>query len=245
MTACNDDGCEIEWFGGTAGVCNNVTQICQCPPGFTGTDMFFVFNDCHQKAENVKTLYSVSLAFTVAFILVQFALTVAACYRTCALRVKTKKGQVQYPQEDNSTMLKQGSSERFTLSRTRSDPEVSIQSPERAEARQNSLLHRSQNSLTVHFLFLIFEALKVPILIDMILNPHSLDRVSVTSTMLLCFGWGLFYIASWIYLYIFFKALPDVIHLSRLLRINNVLVRHPQGECPFFDALRLCYTVIH
>mmetsp|Transcript_3502 Transcript_3502/g.4711 ORF Transcript_3502/g.4711 Transcript_3502/m.4711 type:complete len:239 (+) Transcript_3502:189-905(+) len=39
--------CETEWRFGAAGVCNNITQLCECPDGFNGIDEWKIFNDCH------------------------------------------------------------------------------------------------------------------------------------------------------------------------------------------------------
>ena len=225
---CSVDECEFPWFGGVAGVCNNVTQLCECPPGYTGVDMVYAFNDCHQSTLLAKTLYAVALGFTVTSLLAQLCFTTAACRRTATIR-KRSKGLVHYPREEKSTILARNSSERFTLSRTRSDPSLE-DSPERLQARKSTILRQSQICLLIHLLFLFAETCKIPFLSELIFNPYGNNAITPAVSFFVCLAWASFYLGSWLYLYIFYKTLPDIAHLSRLLKIKNILVRYPKGK---------------
>jgi len=51
-----ESACEVspQFFLGAAGTCNNVTNLCECPSGFSGADVVLTYNDCHVN-ETFKT----------------------------------------------------------------------------------------------------------------------------------------------------------------------------------------------
>lgn len=227
---CSIDSCEFPWFGGVAGVCNNVTQNCDCPEGFTGADMLYDFNDCHQNPLVAKPLYAVAFGFTVTSLLAQIAFTSAACCRTYKIK-KLSPRLAQYPREEMSTYLVSSGppshNQEFSMSRTRSDPSLNETSA-RTKARKNTMLRQSLICLGIHFLFLFTEGCKTPFLVELIFNPHNRDSITPATSFFVSLGWASFYAGSWLYLYIFYKTLPDIAHLSRLLKIKNILVRYPK-----------------
>lgn len=40
-------GIKDNYLNGEAGLCNETTQLCECPEGYSGEDLFIALNDCH------------------------------------------------------------------------------------------------------------------------------------------------------------------------------------------------------
>lgn len=60
---CDPAVCEVDTsLFGTVGVCNNDTNICDCPSGFSGVDFWAVEEDCHANDEFLQIIHVINLA---------------------------------------------------------------------------------------------------------------------------------------------------------------------------------------
>ena len=217
---CLASECERQWLGGSAGVCNNVTGLCDCPPGFSGRDVWQRFNSCHIR-ENVIAIVNLAfLLWTVFAVVVTFA---CVCY--ILIKYKQLESVVAVPprRRGRSTLAtfdrKLGGSTGMTGVR-----EPSNKSGKFVRSRKKLMF------LAVMMLFL-YPFFSLPYAILNALEPpiyrYELAWVADVSTGI---SISLLYGAFWVVLFIIYKSFPNVNLISKLLNIQSPFITRPSCE---------------
>ena len=64
---CSMSRCEVQdyFFASGVGTCNLTTQLCECPTGYSGADMWSIWNDCHINIQQRDALEFALLALAI------------------------------------------------------------------------------------------------------------------------------------------------------------------------------------
>lgn len=218
---CGED-CEREdWIVGVPGVCNNFTGVCDCPVGFSGRDIWHVYNSCHIPDRGIALFNDVFLgltALTIAFNLFALSLIVLKVnpFPTFQRRHGTFSSLTQ--------SVASGSHQEGSLSQESQSKKPASQVTLK---RTNFLQTRRKWMIRALLLFVFFPLFILPYSVLNSLEP-PIFRYDANFVIDVSLGLGIacFYMGFWLVMYIYYNSLPDVCLLGKLLKLNSVFVRH-------------------
>lgn len=223
---CSIEECEdTAWVLGAQGVCNNVTNLCECPSGFSGVVPFLDFNDCHVQNVVYEVLFPAVVALTTVALLTMLYFTVIILHKLRQLHtqgIRKTSSHVLPSRTGNSSSdlaLASMSYERATQEESVSKLDRSVHA---AKVRRN----KTHLACVVQFVFFLIGVL--PLQAVIVENGgKAAFEIPAAAIILYGIGWAEFWAACWAFLYVYLKTLPDVPRLCRLLGIKSVFVRYP------------------
>ena len=222
---CLQVDCEREWIFGAPGVCNNVTEQCDCPAGFTGTDEFASFEDCHWKVDTLKNIYLGVVIMTGISIVVLSILFIRHCCILSTLRQKALNEEVAVL-DDPST-----ANEGEALSSSNGGSKTGAMNSGRAtpQMKRKKLRNLYVRKKTIAWLYVFYSICligKLPLEAALLVDPENISsRTFYISNGIME---AAYYIATWLFMFVLYSTLPNAPWLCRLLDIQSIFVKYPR-----------------
>ena len=223
---CLPEVCEHQnWFGGAVGQCNNVTGVCDCPPGFDGTYILSSAKDCHMLISAKQVLNAVTLSTALCTLVgsiiafVKVAIEISAIYTP----VVFNKSSRVFPMTEK--LGEQG-------------PRVSVAKTTKAIA-QPAVLKRKLLVIRTIMLYFLHAACEVYRSAFLVADTDAF-AVDMPPHVLISYGLGACAatVAIMQFLYIYTTSLPKGGQLAAVLGIEYDARRY--RKCKWQTALKLC-----
>ena len=216
---CDPSICETSsWVLGAAGECNNLTGICECPPGYSGVYILVSENDCH-----VSTLFK-QILDTANFCVALSALVASII---ALVKVTTEIFRIHRP----SVVPIYG---KIKMGYTGTDA--------KHKARHNHILQRKLLAVRNIVLFFIHSSCEV-FRTSVLLRNHEAyaHGLPVDAAIISGIGLGASRCAFFLFLYIYTTSLPRNEQLSAVLGRRYDARKYKKSKCRlgliFFDIL--------
>lgn len=204
---CGADCTRSDWLFGVAGICNNVTGICECPRGYDGRDDWREFNDCHMSVSARYTTHLFLFILNVVFIVFLVSLL---CWLAARYERVPKLG-------DASSFLfpRRGSAGSENLS-------VSI------NVKQSGIGRNQTRILLTCLMLAMFPVCGMLYSTPLILDP---PRYRYDTPFYQDFGFSsgisCFISGYWLVMYSWYFTLPYLPMLGTLFQVKSILITHP------------------
>lgn len=215
--SCSASECErTTWIIGVAGTCNNVTGLCECPPGFTGKDVWENFNSCHIPEDlirilNVVYLVAVVIASAIVFGIIVYVFIKWQFYSSIMDSLRSAADRSQSVGSRSKSLPAEGNAER--PSRPKPVAHVS--------KRRRQIL----GALIMMFLYPVFS---IPYAALNVLDPPIYRyELPWVADMTLAISISFLYSGYWLVLYIYYKSLPDLRMIGKLMHLKSIFIERP------------------
>lgn len=214
---------ETAWVLGAKGRCNNVTQLCECPAGYTGFGPFSRLNDCHMNILLFRILYTVAFSSSI------LGIPVMLCF---AVRIKNRLAEAREILEATRSIASSVTADESSGSS--SERKSTGQFPRRGYAKGSG--SRSENSTAAKLkqyrsgllticLFIGYLLFVIPQQAVLAFSGDDLDfNVPAYASVTFGMAWACFWLAGYNMLYAFWNSLPDWKYLCKILQIKSPIV---------------------
>lgn len=216
------------WVFGAKGSCNNVTDRCDCPSGFTGYEPYIKINDCHLNVAGFRTLSIASFMCNV--LAVPFVIYVI-------LMIKQRMRTISESSMSSDVQAFAGTSSENSRGSTNMGSQESEKGNHHttkvASARQSRLMLQAELGLKSSYYFLSWLVFSLPIGgFFATTEVEDVDKVDMNTPgnviIAMGFAWVGFWLGCWNVLYTYWKTIPDWRWLSIVLQLKSPFVRHPK-----------------
>lgn len=229
---CSVVECEsTHWLGGAKGKCNNITNVCQCPSGYSGLFILAPQNFCYLH-EGSKSRLTIFVAITIVTTLIIVVLSI--------YKVHEQRNSIQ-----RHFGYKIPKSKRLTSTVS---PSTSIDNKSPVERinglelrRANKVLGRKKRILGLAVAFLTHATSNLVFIVPLLHNIDAYNfKIPHVILSILGIGTCSFWIGCYGTIYLYYRSLPDPAMLARKVGVKCTLAKWPRCKYLTFITLLFC-----